>query len=66
MAADPITAVATVVADSLELVKQKDAQENTPAVQQGAESVQDQKEKDAIAKAVADEDVEQIRKNLAT
>ena len=65
MAADPVTAVATAVADSVELIKQKDAQLNTPAMVKGKEAARDAAADDKTAIALAKKDIDEIRRENA-
>ena len=44
---------------------QRDAEENSPAMQAGAQSARSQRDEDATNRAIAQKDVDQVRKDLA-
>jgi hypothetical protein len=69
MAIDPATssvsAVAQAAADLLLAIKQRDTEMNTPAEQVAAENAKVQEIYDAMTQAVAERNIEQVRKNIA-
>jgi phage-related protein len=69
MALDPATssvsAVAQATADLLLAIKQRDTEMNTPAEQVAAENAKVQEIYDAMTQAVAERNIEQVRKNIA-
>jgi len=69
MAIDPATssvsAVAQAAADLLLAIKQRDTEMNTPAEQVAAENAKVHEIYDAMTQAVAERNIEQVRKNIA-
>jgi hypothetical protein len=62
---DDVSAVAQAIADLELALKQRDAEENTPAEQLAAENKKVQAIFDSMTRAVAERNLEQVRKNIA-
>ncbi len=60
-----ISQVFRAVAEVFGWARQREAEKNTPEIQAAARASQAQTQKDAMTKAVADRNVQQVRKYLA-